>query len=112
MNYFSRGGSNDRNRNAKVVLLAHGNQAIQPASVTQSLVYSVVGTNAPTGYHRLIQSHDTHNVPLTLHVTPTLASALQWAANPTPGALNDGPSLNQRIKNLVTDNDIDLVGST
>ncbi|MFM8809805.1 MAG: hypothetical protein ACKOJB_13060, partial [Chthoniobacterales bacterium] len=85
---------------------------IQPASVTQSLVYNVVGTNAPTGYHRLIKSHEDHNVPLTLHVTPTLASALQWAANPTPGALNDGPSLNQRIRNLVTENKIDLIGST
>ncbi|MFM8885866.1 MAG: hypothetical protein ACKOKC_05585, partial [Chthoniobacterales bacterium] len=111
-NYFGRSGSNDRNKNAKVMLVAHGNQAIQPASVTQSLLYNVVGTNAPTGYHRLIKSHEDHNVPLTLHVTPKLASALQWAANPTPGALNDGPSLNQRIRNLVTENKIDLIGST
>lgn len=112
--YFSRTGSNDRNRNAKVMLLAHGNQAIQPASVTQSLILSPNGTNAPVGYHRLIKSHQDHNVPLTLHVTPTLASSLQWASNPNPGSWpnNDGPSLNQRIRNLVTDNKIDLIGST
>ena len=111
--YFGRNGSNDRNKNAKVVLLAHGNQAIQPAAVTQGLIYSGPATNA-VGYHRLIQSHQTHDVPLTLHVTPTLASALQWAVNPTPGAWpnNDGPSLNQRIQTMVTEGKIDLVGST
>jgi hypothetical protein len=117
-NYFGRSGSNDRNKNAKVMLVAHGNQAIQPASVTQSLVYNVVGTNAPTGYHRLIQSHETHNVPLTLHVTPTLASALQWADNPAVHPVdstwpnNDGPALNRRIAGLVANGKVDLVGST
>jgi hypothetical protein len=96
------------------VLLAHGNQAIQPASVTQPLIHNVVGTNSPTGYHRLIKSHEDHNVPLTLHITPTLASALEWAANPNPGAWpnNDGPSLNNRIAGLVGNGKIDLVGST
>ena len=116
--YFGRSGSNDRNRNAKVMLVAHGNQAIQPASVTQSLVYNVVGTNAPTGYHRLIQSHEAHNVPLTLHVTPTLASALQWADNPAVHPVNsawpnnDGPALNRRIAGLVANGKVDLIGST
>jgi hypothetical protein len=111
--YFGRSGSNDRNKNAKVVLLAHGNQAIQPTAVTQALTYSGSASNS-VGYHRLIQSHQTHDVPLTLHVTPTLASALQWAVNPTPGSWpnNDGPSLNQKIKSMVTDGRIDLVGST
>ncbi|MGA0848692.1 MAG: hypothetical protein ACO3RX_01960, partial [Chthoniobacterales bacterium] len=111
--YFGRSGSNDRNRNAKVVLVAHGNQAIQPASVTQDLIYNAAG-DTPVGYHRVIQSHETHNVPLTLHITPTLASALQWAVNPAPGAWpnNDGPSLNQRIAGLVSNGKIDLIGST
>ena len=111
--YFGRSGSNDRNKNAKVVMVAHGNQAIQPASVTQAHILSGTGTSA-TGYHRLIKSHEDHGVPLTLHITPTLASSIQWAVNPTPGSWpnNDGPSLNQRIRNLVTANQIDLVGST
>ena len=118
-NYFGRSGSNDRNKNAKVMLVAHGNQAIQPASVTQSLVYSTVGTNAvAVGYHRLIKSHEDHGVPLTLHVTPTLASALQWADNPAVHPIdsvwpnNDGPALNRRIAGLVANDKIDLIGST
>ncbi len=109
--YFGRSGSNDRNKSAKVVLLSHGNQAIQPAKVTQDLIHSVSGDGA-VGYHRLIQSHEDHNVPLTLHVTPTLASALQWAVNPASGAPNDGPALNQRIAGLVANGKIDLIGST
>jgi hypothetical protein len=110
-NYFGRSGSNDRNKNAKVMFVAHGNQAIQPANVTQSLIHSGSGATA-TGYRRLIQSHQTHNVPLTLHLTPTLASSLQWAVNPAANALNDGASLNQTIAGLVSNGKIDLIGST
>ena len=110
-NYFSRSGSNDRNKSAKVMFVAHGNQAIQPANVTQNLIHSGSGETS-TGYRRLIESHDNYNVPLTLHVTPTLASSVQWAANPTPGAPNDGPTLNQRIAGLVANGEIDLIGST
>ena len=110
-NYFGRSGSNDRNKSAKVMFVAHGNQAIQPANVTQSLIHSGSGSTA-TGYRRLIQSHQTHNVPLTLHLTPTLASSLQWAVNPAANALNDGASLNQTIAGLVSNGKIDLIGST
>jgi len=123
-NYFSRSGSNDRNKSAKVMFVAHGNQAIQPASFIHSLVYAGTGTNA-VGYARLIQTHKTNNAPLTLHLTPTLASALQWAQStnattnnlwPTNGPNNDGPSLNHEIRTLVNSTNplrrIDLVGSS
>ncbi len=109
--YFSRSGANDRNKSAKVMLLAHGNQAIQPASVTQKLVHDGAATN-PAGYFRLLKTHEDYKAPLTLHLTPTLASALQWASNPTPGAANDGPSFNVRVASLVDSNRIDLAGST
>lgn len=109
--YFGRSAYNDRNKSAKVMLVAHGNQAIQPASTTQALIRS--GTPA-VGYSRLIETHEAYNAPLTLHLTPTLASALQWAANPSPGAWpnNDGPTFNARVAALVADNRADLVGST
>jgi hypothetical protein len=102
---------NDRNKYAKVMLLAHANQAILPGSTIQSLVRS--GTPA-TGYSRLLQTHESYNAPLTLHVTPTLASALQWAANPSAGAWpnNDGPSFNAKIRSLISSGRISLVGST
>ena len=109
--YFGRSGSNDRNKAAKVMLLAHGNQAIQPANVTQALVRS--GSPA-VGYSRLLETHEAYNAPLTLHLTPTLASALQWAKNPAAGAWpnNDGPTFNTRLRDLVSAGRVSLLGST
>lgn len=109
-NYFGRSGSNDRGKSAKVMLVAHGNQAIQPGSITQKLIHD--GAAKPAGYFRLLETHENYNAPLTLHITPTLASALQWAANPAPGAANDGPAFNARIASLSASGRLDLLGST
>ncbi len=105
--YFGRSSANDRGKAAKVILLAHGNQAMEPGNKIQNLVH-----NGTSGYRNLIQSHEDHAAPLTLHITPTLASALQWAKNPEPGAPNDGPSFNERIAALVASGQADLLGST
>ncbi len=106
-NWFGRSGNNDRNKSAKVMLLAHGNQAIQPGNVTHSLIR---GGNGTTGYNRLLDVHEAFNAPLTLHLTPTLASALQWASSSNNAT--DGPAFNARIRNLVAQGRVDLVGST
>ena len=107
--WFGRNGANDRNKSAKVMLLAHGNQAIQPGAVIHNLIRSGTG-NTTTGYHRMLEVHESFNAPLTLHLTPTLASALQWASSSNNAT--DGPSFNARIRNLVAQNRIDLVGSS
>jgi hypothetical protein len=109
--YFGRSSDNDRGKSAKVMLLAHGNQALQPGSTMQSLVNDGA-SNGAAGYFRMVATHESYKAPLTLHVTPTLASALQWAKNPTGGAANDGPALNTRIANLVSTNRIQILGST
>ena len=100
---------NDRNRSAKVMLLAHGNQAIQSGGSTQALVHDRAATNA-AGYHRLVATHNTYQAPLTLHLTPTLASSLEWAKS--TDSRNDGPAFNAQIRGLVSNNVIDLVGTT
>ncbi len=105
--YFGRSGMNDRGKAAKVMLLAHGNQAILPGSAIQSLVH-----NGTSGYVNLLDTHENYNAPLTLHITPTLASALQWAKNPAPGALNDGPSFNARLAALAGTGKAEILGST
>ena len=140
-NWFGRSGNNDRNKSAKVMLVAHGNQAIQPGSVKQALLHNGA-TNAAdvAGFVRMVQTHRVHNAPLTLHITPTLASGLQWARSTAPNVNtnsnlwptnsvvttnngiavtnqvvvpnNDGPSFNNEIRNLVQTNRIDLVGSS
>jgi len=100
---------NDRNRSAKVMLLAHGNQAIQSGGSTQALIHDRAATNA-AGYHRLLTTHNTYQAPLTLHITPTLASALEWAKSSDPST--DGPAFNTQIRGLVSSDVIDLVGTT
>ena len=107
--YFGRSSANDRNKCSKVMLLAHGNQAIQPAGSTQALLHDKAASN-PAGYHRLLATHENYDAPLTLHVTPTLASALEWAKSSDPRT--DGPAFNQRIRTGINQGWINLLGST
>jgi len=95
---ISRNGNHDRGKRAKVALLVHGNQAIQPASVMHGLINNGQGA----GYHRVLDPHAVYGQPLNLHVTATLASALQWASV-DPAANKpwlDGPAFNARIAGL------------
>lgn len=73
---------NDRGERIKVIPVVHSAQAIQPGSVMQALVNNGAGA----GYYRPLDVHQAYRVPLTLHVTPTLAAALQWAkVDPSQG---------------------------
>ncbi len=101
---------NDNGKKVKVVSIIHGNQAIQPGSVTQSLINNTTGA----GYYRPLDAHQAFNVPLTLHITPTLAAAMQWASVDPNSAhpYVDGPAFNARIASLKQAGTIDLLGST
>ena len=95
---------------AEVSTVLHGNQAIEPGSEIQNLVNTGVGA----GLHRPFDVHAAYGVPLNLHVTPTLASAIEWAAaDPADGKpWRDGPALNRRIGELARTNIVYLMGST
>jgi hypothetical protein len=95
---------------AKVASVVHGNQAIQPGSVIQNLINNGAGA----GYHRLLEIHDLYDQPVNLHLTATLASALEWAkVDPAFGTpWRDGPSFNRRIGALIQTNVVYLMGST
>lgn len=101
---------NDRGKRIKLIPLIHSAQAIQPGSVVQNLV----NTGAGAGYYRPFDVHQAYRVPATLHLTPTLASALQWARVDTNAgpAYKDGPALNARLAQLAATNLLDLLGST
>ncbi len=94
----------------KIIPVIHGNQHIEPGNMIQNLVNSGYGT----GFYRPIDTHEAFNCPLTMHITPTLASALEWAkADTSKGPLwRDGPALNERIRNLISANIVKLTGST
>ncbi len=108
--WFSRSGDNDRGKRAKLALVVHGNQPIRPGSEMQDRI----NDDAGAGYYRLIEAHGAYSEALNLHLTATLASAIQWAT--VDPALNkpwrDGPALNQRIGDLISDGVVHLLGST
>jgi hypothetical protein len=103
-------GSNDRGKRAKVISLVHGNQAIQPGTV----VHNLINNTLSAGYYRVLDAHSAFSAPLAMHITPTLASAIQWAKVDPPSSrqYRDGPSLNSRVGQMIDDGVIDLLGST
>jgi glycosidase len=107
--YFGISGSNDRGRRAKVMSVIHGNQAVQPGNVTQNLINNGAGA----GYYRPLDIHEAFGAPFAMHITPTLASSIEWAKSASNG-FRDGPGLNARIATLASGNAqiIDLLGST
>ncbi len=102
-------GSQKANR-AKVAVLSHANQAIQPGSTIQRLINDNLGA----GYYRLLDIHQLYRKPLNLHITPTLASAIEWA-DVAPDANMpwlSGPTFNDWIASLVRTNLVRLLAST
>ncbi len=99
-------GGNRPNR-AKFSKIVHGNQAIQPGDVIQDLI----NNDAGAGYYRPVDAHDALGMPFNLHVTPTLASAMQWASSDTK-AWRDGPAFNARIGELARNGELALMAST
>lgn len=108
--YFGRSVSNDRGRSAKLISLVHGNQHIVPGSEVQAFINTATGA----GYYRPLDAHQAFGVPLTMHLTPTLASAIQWAsADPvSPRQYRDGPAFNARIRSLAAAGTVQMLGST
>ncbi len=100
----------DRGKRAKVMLLSHGNQPM----LTGSEIQDRINDGAGGGYYRLLDAHEAYGAKLGLHVTPTLASAMQWAAvDPAAGKpWRDGPSFNQRIAALAANATIEMMAST
>ena len=100
---------NNRDAHAKLAMVAHGNQAIEPGNAIQG----IVDNGAGAGYGRPVQIHNIYtNCPLNLHITPTLAIALQWAEAGTEKTWYSGPALNAAIKKGVASGALSLLGST
>ncbi len=101
---------NDRGRRAKLISLIHGNQPIRSGDRLQAFI----NTGNGAGYYRPLDAHQAFDVPLTMHLTATLASALQWAAvDPAAGKpWRDGSALNDRLRGLVSSGRLCLLGST
>ncbi|NCA81969.1 MAG: hypothetical protein EOM72_04410 [Opitutae bacterium] len=100
---------NNRGQHAKVALLAHGNQAVEPGITIQNIVDNGSGA----GYQRPVKIHNIYsNAALNLHITPTLAMALEWAKVGTANTWYSGPGLNEQIRAGVAAGTFRLLGST
>ena len=106
----SAGRYPDQGKCAKAILLLHANHAILAGSEIQPLI----NTGHSTGYHRALDAHQAFNQPFALHITPTLASAIQWAAvNPdAEKPWLDGPTFNDQLSLLAQDGRASLLGTT
>ncbi|MCH7224752.1 alpha-amylase family glycosyl hydrolase [Haloferula sp. A504] len=109
----------DKGRRTKVIMLAHGNQALSPGSEIQDRINPAVDTaqiasGEVGGWSRLLDAHDAFGAKLGLHLTPTLAAAAQWASvDPAANKpWRDGPAFNQRIGAMAADGTIELIAST
>ncbi|HAL91661.1 MAG TPA: hypothetical protein DCM68_01390, partial [Verrucomicrobia bacterium] len=100
---------NNMGQHAKVALLAHGNQAVEPGVTIQNIVDNGSGA----GYQRPVKIHNIYsNAALNLHITPTLAMALEWAKVGTEQTWYSGPGLNEQIRAGVAAGTFRLLGST
>lgn len=100
---------NNMGQHAKVALLSHGNQAVESGVTIQNIVDNGSGA----GYQRPIKIHNIYsNAALNLHITPTLAMALEWAKVGTANTWYSGPALNEQIRAGVAAGTFRLLGST
>jgi glycosidase len=102
--------NNDLWKRAKVVSLMHESRPLMAGNEVQALINNGAGA----GWHRPLDVHDAYDVPMALHITPLLASAIQWAK--VDPAVNkpwrDGPSFNSRVGTLAAQDHLDLIGTT
>jgi glycosidase len=111
---FGFNGLHDRGKRAKVALVVHGNQAVKPGHVLQDLLNNGEGA----GYHRVPGIHEVFGRPVNLHLTATLASALQWARTDEAAAtwrrtrIADGPAFNAWLGQLAQSNVVHFLGTT
>ena len=101
---------NDRGKRVKMVSLLHGNKPLMSASH----MHDAVNTGFGSGYHRSVDIHEAYLAPASVHLTPTVASALEWAkvdTNASP-AWRDGPAFNDRVQALVQTGLWNMVATT
>jgi hypothetical protein len=95
---------------AKIALVVEENQQLRTAGWTQSRIDDGAGS----GYRRALSAHGAFSAPVSLAITPTLASGLQWAsADPARGMpWKDGPSFNAEVAELSSKGLLDLLSVT
>jgi hypothetical protein len=100
----------DRGKRSKVMMLLHGNDAL----VTGSEIQAKINNGNGAGYYRPLDVHEAYGAKLGLHLTPTLASAIEWASvDPAANKpWRDGPAFNNRLGELAAEGTVEILGTT
>jgi len=116
--WFSYDGP-DRGKRSKVMLLTHGNEPMLSGSEIQERLckaelQNAIDSGAASGYYRMLDAHEAYGAKGGLHVTATLAAAIQWAsADPSLNKpWRDGPAFNQRVGALAANGTLELIATT
>ena len=97
------GADNNRGQQIKIIPIFHGNEHIQPSEKIKELIHS----SNDDGIYRALDIHESFEIPFSMHITPTLASSLEWAK-----LRNADGNLNSRLIRLLNEDKLALAGST
>ncbi len=107
--------TDDQGSRVQYATIAHGNQSLNRASDLMVHVHDPewnTGIPGGTGFVRTLETHRIFGVPLNIHTSGTLLSALQWAVSPYgPSDPADGPSLLNEIALFADANQTDRPGA-
>ena len=85
---------------AKYSAIYHGNQSINLKQDIQDWIYKTYTDHTPTGYKRGLDTVENYGVKVNIHVSCTLASAIEWADS----------SFNERIRRMIQEGKVSLIG--
>ncbi|HPQ20045.1 MAG TPA: fibronectin type III domain-containing protein, partial [bacterium] len=91
---------------AKFAVIVHGNQSFNPSDNISNWIYDNINltpNNNPTGYLRTIETHKKYGVPINIHISGCLASALEFAEHQNNN--KNGKLFNQIISEIVNNFD-------
>ncbi|MDX2176149.1 MAG: carbohydrate-binding protein [Candidatus Sumerlaeia bacterium] len=71
----------------KFAIVAHGNQSLNRGDSMRDRIYkpaAQTGTGAPSGFRLTLDTHTIYNIPLNVHMSGTLISAIGWIKDADP----------------------------
>ena len=108
--WFGPSGTNDMWKRVKVASLIHESRPL----IAGNEIHALMNNGASAGWYRPLDVHQAYASPMALHLTPQLASAIQWAK--VDPAVNkpwrDGPALNTRLTTLASAGTVRFTGTT
>jgi hypothetical protein len=104
--------SNSTTGRAKFATIAHGNQSLNRGDGMRDRIYipaASTGVGAPSGFRLTLDTHMLFQIPLNIHMSATLISAIAWIEDPNP--LRDGSTFLELVARVIDANQAQDPGS-